>query len=137
MVQPLWKKVWKLFKRSIVEPLHYSVFSLPATYLKKRKQNMVRHLQFSSVQLLSRVRLFETSWSAVWQVSLSIANSCFLKLMFIESVMPCSHVILCRPLLLPPSIFPSIRVFSNESAFHIGGQSTGASASGLPVHIQG
>ena len=74
--------------------------------------------QFSSVA--SRVRLFATPWSAARQGSLSITNSwSLLKLMFIESVMPSNHLILCRPLLLLPSIIPSIRVFSNESALHI------------------
>ena len=72
--------------------------------------------QFSSVQLLSCVRRFEIPWTAAHQVSLSITNSqSLLKLMSIESVMPSNHLILCHPLLLPPSIFPSIRVFSNES----------------------
>ena len=75
---------------------------------------------FSSVQSLSRVRLFATPWTAVHQASLSITNSwSLLKLMAIESVMPSNHLILCHPLLLPSSIFPSIRVFSNESALHI------------------
>ena len=73
--------------------------------------------QFSSVQSLSRVWLFETPWTAARQASLSITNSqSLLKLMSIESVMPSSHLILCHPFLLPPLIFPSIRVFSNESA---------------------
>ena len=73
-----------------------------------------------SVQSLSRVRLFVTPWTAVCQVSLSITNSGSLfKLMSIESVMPSNNLILCRPLLLLPSIFPSIRVFSNESALCI------------------
>ena len=76
--------------------------------------------QFSSVQLSSHVRLFETPWTAARQASLSITNSqSLLKLMSIESVMPSHHLILCHPLLLPPSSFPSIRVFSNESALHI------------------
>ena len=76
--------------------------------------------QFSSVQLLSRVRVFVTPWTAAHQVSLSITNSqSFLKLMSIESVMSSNHLILCHPLLLLPSIFPSIRVFSNESALCI------------------
>ena len=76
--------------------------------------------QLGSVQLLSRVQLFATLWTAVCQASLSITNSwSLLKLMFIESVMPSNHLILCRPLLLLPSIFPSFRVFSNESALHI------------------
>ena len=72
-------------------------------------------LSFSSVQLLSRDQLFATPWTAAHQASLSITNSRgSLKLMSIESVMPSSHLILCRPLLLPP-IHPSIRVFSSES----------------------
>ena len=75
---------------------------------------------FSSVQLLSRVRLFATPWMAAHQASLSITNSWNLfKLMFIESVMPSNHLILCHPLLLLPSIFSSVRVFSNESALCI------------------
>ena len=74
---------------------------------------------FSSVQLLSRVRLFETPWTAVHRASLSITNSwSLLKPTSIQSMMPSNHLILCRPLLLP-SIFPSIRVFSSESALHI------------------
>ena len=69
---------------------------------------------------LSRVRLFATPWTAACQVSLSITNSrSLLKLMSIESVMPSNHLILCHPLLLLPSIFPSIRVFSNESVLRI------------------
>ena len=76
--------------------------------------------QFSSVQSLSRVRLFATPWTAACQASLSINNSrSLLKLMSIESVMPSIHLILCHPLLLLPSIFPSIRVFANEAALHI------------------
>ena len=77
-------------------------------------------ISFSSVQLLSRIQLFETSWTAAHQASLSITNSWNSpKPMSIESVMPSNHLILCRPLLLLPSIFPSIRVFSNESVLHI------------------
>ena len=76
----------------------------------------------SPVQSLSRVQLFATPWTAAYQVSLSITNSWSLfKLMSIESVMPSNHLILCHPLLLLPSIFPSIRVFSNESVLHIRG----------------
>ena len=72
------------------------------------------------MQLLSRVRFFSTPWTAARQTSLSIANSrSLLKLMSIESVMPSNHLILCHRLLLPLSIFPSVRVFSNESALHI------------------
>ena len=74
----------------------------------------------SLVQLLSRVRLFATPWIAARQASLSITNSRSLpKLTSIESVMPSNHLILCRPLLFPPSVFPSIRVFSNESALRV------------------
>ena len=77
-------------------------------------------LLFSSVQSLSRVRLFATPWTARCQASLSITHSrSLLKLMFITLVMPSNHLILCCPLLLLPSIFSSIRVFSNESALHI------------------
>ena len=73
-----------------------------------------------SVQLLSRVRLFATPWTAALQASLSITNSWrLLKLISIESVMLSNHLILCYPLLLLPSIFPSIRVFSSESNLHI------------------
>ena len=76
--------------------------------------------QFSSVQLLSHVRLFATPWTTAHQASLSINNPLsLLKLMPIESMMPCNHLILCCPLLLLPSIFPNIRVFSNESALCI------------------
>ena len=75
---------------------------------------------FSSVQSLSRVRLFATPWTAARQASLSITNSqSSPKPMSIESVMPSKHFILCRPLLLLPSIFPSIRVFSDESVRRI------------------
>ena len=74
--------------------------------------------QFNSVQLLSCVRLFATTWIAACQASLSITQSSP-RLTPIESVMPSSHLILCRPLLLLPLVFPSIRGFSNESAFHI------------------
>ena len=70
-------------------------------------------VQFSSVQSPSHVQLFVTPWTAAGQASLSIASSqSLLKLMSIESVMPSNHLIPCRPLLLPPSVFPSIRVFS-------------------------
>ena len=76
-------------------------------------------MKFSSVHLLSHVRLFATPWAAAHQASLSITNSRSLfKLMSIESMMPSNHLILCCPLLLLPSVFPSIRVFSNKSALH-------------------
>ena len=76
----------------------------------------VLSVQFSSDQSLSHVQLFVSPWTAACQASLSITNSQgLLKLMSIELVMPSNHLILCHPLLLPPSIFPSIRVFSSES----------------------
>ena len=76
--------------------------------------------QFSSVQSLSCAWLFATPWTTACQASLSFTNSwSLLKLMSIESVMPSNHLILYSPLLFPPSIFPSIRVFSNESALCI------------------
>ena len=77
-------------------------------------------IQFSSVQSFSCVQLFVTPWTAARQASLSITNSqSLLKFMSIESVMSSNHLILCCPLLLPPSIFLSIRVFSSESVLHI------------------
>ena len=81
---------------------------------------MGESVQFSSVQSLSCVRLFETPWTAACQVSLSVASSqSLLKLMSTESVMPSNNLILRHPLLLLPSIFPSIRVFSDESVLRI------------------
>ena len=81
---------------------------------------VIIYLPISSVQSLSHVRLFMTPWPAARQASLSITNSrSLLKLMSIKSVMPSSHLFLCHPLLLLPSIFPSIRVFSSESVLHI------------------
>ena len=82
--------------------------------------NLLLFFFIQSVQLLSNVRLFVTLWTAARQASQSITNSrSLLKLMFIESVMPSNHLILCHPLLLLPSILPNIRVFSNKSALHI------------------
>ena len=78
------------------------------------------YTQFSSVQSLSRVWLFVTPWIVARQASLSITNSwSLLKFMSVELVMPSNHLILCHPLLLPSSVIPSIRVFSNESGLHI------------------
>ena len=101
--------------------------------LQPKNQNLVSSLasrfftvsppvlvQFSSVQVLSRVRFFASPWTEARQASLSITNFwSLLKLMSIKSVMPSNHLILCRPLLLLPSIFPSIRIFSNESVLCI------------------
>ena len=84
------------------------------------QRTLPREPQFSSVQLLSRVRLFATPWTTACQAPLSITNFQSLpKLMSMELVMPSNHLIFCHPLLLLPSIFPSIRVFSNEAALHI------------------
>ena len=96
-------------------------------------------IQFSLVQSLSRVQLFVTPWTIARQASLSITNSrSLLKRMFIESVMPSNHLILCHPLLLLPSIFPASGSFSKSQFFTSGGQNIGASASAsvLPVNIQ-
>ena len=96
-------------------------------------------LHFSSVQLLSRVQLFVTPWTTAQQASLSIIKFRSLpKLMSIEAVITFNRLILCCLLLLLPAIFPSIRVFSNESVLHISGQSIGVSASTsvLPTNTQ-
>ena len=85
--------------------------------MAEQKEN---YIPFSSVQSLSCVRLFASPWTAARQATLSITNSWSLpKLVSIESVIPSNHLILCCPLLLLASVFPSIRVFSNESALHI------------------
>ena len=100
------------------------------------------NIAFSSVQLLNCVRLFVTPWTAAHQASLSIITNSqsLLKLVSIKSVIPSKYLILCHPLLLLPLIFPSIRVFSNESVLHIRWpiQSIGASvsASVLPMNIR-
>ena len=97
---------------------HYIVYCLSYNHLLALSSTAIYTFQFNS--LLSRVQLFETPRIAARQSSLSITNSrSSLKLKSIESVMPSSHLILCRPLLLLPPIPPSIRVFSNESTFRI------------------
>ena len=94
-------------------------FIVPSGGHKWNQRKTPKYL-FSSVQSLSRVQLFATPWIAARQASVSITNSrSLLKLMSIESIIPSNHLILCRPLLLLPSIFPSIRVFSNESVLRI------------------
>ena len=101
--------------------------------------SLLYSLQFSSVQSLSCVLLFATPWTTARQASLSITNSqSLLKFMSIESMMPSNHLILCCPLLCLPSIFPSIRVFSNESVLCIRWPKDWipASASVLPMNIQ-
>ena len=100
--------------KSLMSPALASRFFTIAPPGKPNNNN-----QFSSVQPLSHVRLFATPWPATCQVSLSITNSqTLLKLMSVESVMPSNHLILCRPLLLPPSIFPSISLFQWVSSSH-------------------
>ena len=95
--------------------LKYSCFMMLLVSAIQQSESAI-----SSVQSLSHVRIFETPWTAARQAFLSITNSRnLLKLMSIKSVMPSNHLILCCPLLLPPSIFPSISVFSNESVLHI------------------
>jgi len=107
------------------QSITYKIFKvyLPSIWnntLNSHSLNMQKLTQFSSVQSLNRVRLFETPLTAARQASLSITNSWSLhKLISIELVMPSYHLVLYHPLLLPPSIFPNIRVFSNESVLHI------------------
>ena len=101
----------------LVVKMQATMLSICKTWLLFQQ---ITFAQISSVQLLSHVRLFVTPWTAAQQASLPITNSrSLLKLMSIELVMPSNHLILCHPLLLPPSIFSSIRVFSNESVLHI------------------
>ena len=100
----------------IIEHNNFQIHKTKKSKVGKSKNK----IQFSSVQSRSCVRLFVTPWIAARQASLSITNSqSSHKLMSIESVMPSSHLILCRPLLLLPPIPPSIRVFSNESTLHM------------------
>ena len=114
----------------------------PVSSGKCNLDNVIIAYLLSSVQLLSCIRLFVTLWTAARQASLPIANSrSLLKLMSIESVMAFNHLmhlILCHPLLLLPSIFPSSRSFQMTQFFTSGGQSIGvsASASVLPINTQ-
>ena len=106
----------------------------------QKTQNSQNNLQFSSVQSLSRVRLFVTPWIAAHQASLSISNSrSSLRLTSIESVMPSSHLILCRPFSSCPQSLPASESFPMSQLFAWGGQSTGVSvlASFLPKKSQG
>ena len=101
----------------------FAAFQLPPRQPKlicENSENWFQGKQFSSVQLLSRVRLFVTPWTAASQASLSITNSqSLLNLTSIKLAMPSNHLIFCHPLLLLPSIFPSIRVLANESVLRI------------------
>ena len=112
-----WCNEWLVESQSSGQSLSMNFWSGCA---ESRTLECKRTSYLSSVQSLSRVWLFVIPWTAARQASLSIANSwSFLRLMFIESVMSSNHFILCRPLLLLPSIFSSIRVFSNESVLRI------------------
>ena len=113
---------WNMIKGSIYLLSKLTIY----VYWSELQLQLVGHVvdfdtnHFGSVQSLSRVQLFVTPWTAACQASLSITNSWSLhKLLSIESVMPSKHLILCHPLLLLPSIFSSISVFSNESVLHI------------------
>ena len=123
-----------MLKRSFGTYLIFIYFiSIRVSYVEQNT------FKISSVQSFSHVWLFATPWTAACQASLSINNSqSQLKLMSIEFMMPSNHLILCWPLLLLPSIFPSIRVYSNESVLTWDGQSIGVSASAsiLPMNIQ-
>ena len=127
MVQSLSNVIFKssVWQKNIIDSNSY----LYSVSWRKRKAKrgstlmltkLKRASSFSSVQSLSHVRLFAAPWTAAYQASLSITKfRSLLKLMSIELVMPSNHLILCCPLLLLPSIFPSIRVFSNESVLCI------------------
>ena len=109
----------RLCLRMILDIQFWTVDILVSAFVSFRPSHSLT-VQFSSVQSLSRVRLFATAWLETRQASLSITNSrSLLRLMPIESVMPSSQLILCRPLLLLPPIPPSIRVFSNESTLRM------------------
>ena len=96
------------------------LFTIAKTSKQPKCPSMNGWKKSSSVQSLSPFRLFATPWTAACQASLSITSlQSLLKVMSIESVMPSNHLILCHPVLFLPSIFPSIRVFSNESVFRI------------------
>ena len=119
-----WVDVSQLEKREKNMPVKGSQILSPLIRPDRNIGQIIRWLilprSVSSVQLLSRVWLLVTPWTAAHQASVSITNSrSLLKLMSIESVMPSNHLILCHPVLLLPSIFPSIRVFSSESVLHI------------------
>ena len=121
LVQSLWKKSMEIPQNTKNRSTVWFSNSSPFYISKKMKTLTIKDkhtLIFisASIQSLSRVPLFVIPWTATRQASLSITNSgSLLKLKSIESLMPSNHLIICHPLLLPPSIFPSIRVFSNES----------------------
>ena len=120
-----WNKAQKNLLLKGRHPLNVSLLEIAwdkiiTNTLQLRAFSPVRSIQFHSVQLLSHVRLFAIPWTSACQASLSITDSwSLLKFMSIKSVMPFNHLILCCPFLLLPSIFPSIRVFSNKSVLPI------------------
>ena len=110
----------KIYYGDLIKVHRNPVREVPTYQIWDNLSTRIMIMAFSSVQSLSRVRLFAILWTAARQASLSITTSrSLLQLMPIESVMPSSHLILCRPLLLLPPIPPSIRVFSNESTLHM------------------
>ena len=126
-------KTWNLFPTSTHSKIFWaSLFCACIASISIKKAlpfGVCILVQFSSIQLLSHVRLFATPWIAALQASLSITNSCSsLRLASIESVMPSSHLILCRPLLLLPQSLPASESFPMNQLFAWGGQSTGVSA---------
>jgi len=136
------KEIWSNSLQVSVDPwLRLSNASEQCLYgCSHYNYSMVHSVQFNSVQSLSHVRLFATPWIAARQASMSITNSqSSLRLTSIESVMPSSHLILCRPLLLLPPILPSIKFFPMNQLFTWGGQSieVSALASFFPKRSQG
>ena len=120
LVKPQEALTWTLLQLPKCSP--YPSLSLPLLHAEALVV-LIGNCQINSVQLLIHVWLFATPWTAIHQASLSITNSqSLLKLMSIESVIASNHLILCHPLLLPPAIFPSIRVFSTESVLCISWQ---------------
>ena len=116
----VWMPAWLDSGEDLLPGYRLSTSPCILTWLKKGENGLWAGFSVSSVQLISCVWLFSTPWTTPRQASLSITKSWSLpKLRSIESVMPSNHLILCHPLPLLPSIFPSIRVFSNESALHI------------------
>ena len=127
LVHPLWRLLKKLKIELLYGPTipHLGIYLEKIILQKDTRTPMLIASLFAvaktvgSVQSLSRIQLFVTPWTAACQASLSITNSkSLLRLMSIQSVMPSNHLVLCQPLLLLPSIFPTIRVFSRESASH-------------------
>ena len=123
-----------MYRPKTKDKIYFPTFILSQNLSKSMKE----HGKLFVTQLLSWVQLFAAPWTAAHQASLFFPISQNLvKFMFIESVMPSNHLILCHPLLFMPSIFPRIKVFSKSQLFASDGQSIRASASALPMNIQG